>query len=118
MFFERILSNISLPSDYTRIICHSQALTYIVNVLNLYTNDDVSVNKSSYNYGLGGLIGGSDNSCYPHLISNPYCVPDNIVEQSIWVLGNIAGDETDLREYVMKLGKIKCFIMILFFFFI
>jgi hypothetical protein len=105
MVFERILSNLAnLPNDCTRIICHSQALTYVVNVLNMYTNDDFLVNHSSYNYGLGGYLGGSDEECYPNSISVPYCVPDNVVEQSIWLLGNITGDSVDLRKYVIEVG--------------
>ena len=47
---------------------------------------------------------------FVHLLSSPH---DNVQEQAIWALGNIAGDSTELRNFVLNQGILPPLLTIL-----
>jgi hypothetical protein len=132
----RFFLNIASSSvENTRMVAHSKITEYAINILNLYTLDETLINKSSYNYGLGGELFVNDEGSFPLSQETPYAIANGVFEQSIWFLcmfclffvsafyfhiyliGNIAGDQSDLDEYLMNKGLPYCYLLNFFFFY-
>lgn len=83
------------------------ALPILVGLLNMTDNDDILFEAS---WALTNVASTDqtkavvENNAVPPLIALLLSKSANVREQCAWCLGNIAGDSTDLRNYVLECG--------------